>query len=115
VVRHMPAAAFRWGGCVMLWSLFVLAGGFFVSGFCAALAWIEWKKGDVSMMVTLDGVRVDWFGSAFNYYDREVVWLQDEMGDDGWAVWLNGSGDEVVLNGERVISMDRARRMGMGV
>lgn len=29
----------------MLWSLFVLAGGFFVSGFCAGVAWIEWKKG----------------------------------------------------------------------
>tara|TARA_R110002051_G_scaffold51005_1_gene98123 strand:+ start:199 stop:396 length:198 start_codon:yes stop_codon:yes gene_type:complete len=65
-------------------------------------------------METLDGVTVNVGERAFDYYDRRVVWLR-EVDPDGWGEWDTSSGEIAILNGERVISLEKARNMEMGV
>ena len=63
----------------------------------------------MSSITTEDGIVLQVGDRAFNYYDHKPGTIQS-LSPDGWFDFHHEDGTSALLNGERICSLDFARR-----
>lgn len=63
------------------------------------------------MIHTEDKARLNPGDRAYNYYDRQPGTIGDDVDPQGWFTFRHDEGSTAILNGERICTLETARRL----